>query len=162
MATDFDVDLTGGLTIGVIGPIGPIGPITGPLPRIVVGIDQLQLPKIQVGLDALSLGITAVPPIDVGITTLPPVSVGITEVPPISVGITELPPIRLEPIELRLTEFPSIRAHLPADFHVGISFLGHELVGVRLCGEAQAITEPYVPNPCERCEPPQTVVERDR
>ena len=30
----------------------------------------------------------------------------------------------------------------------------HELIGVRLCGEAQAITEPYVPNLCERCEPP--------
>jgi hypothetical protein len=26
-----------------------------------------------------------------------------------------------------------------------------ELMCVRLCGEAQMITEPYVPNPCERC-----------
>lgn len=140
MATDFDVEVSGGLGVG------PIGPIVGPLPRIVVGLDQLPatLPKIQVGLD----------PLKVGITDLPPIAVGITDLPPVKVGITELPPIKLDPIELRLTEFPSIRAHLPADFHVGISFLGHELVGVRLCGEAQAITEPYVPNPCERCEPP--------
>jgi len=29
---------------------------------------------------------------------------------------------------------------------------------VRLCGEAMAITEPFVPNPCERCGHPTRVV----
>lgn len=148
MATDFDVDVSGGLGVG------PIGPVIGPLPRIVVGIDQLKLPKIEVGLDPLVLRLKELAPVKVGITDLAPVKVGITDLPPITVG--------LEPVELRLTEFPSIRAHLPADFHVGISFLGHELIGVRLCGEAQAITEPYVPNPCERCEPPGTPPAGDR
>jgi hypothetical protein len=29
--------------------------------------------------------------------------------------------------------------------------MGMELLSIRLCGEAQIITEPYKPNPCERC-----------
>jgi hypothetical protein len=41
--------------------------------------------------------------------------------------------------------------HLPADFHFGVTLLGHELLGMRICGEAQVITEPYLPNPCEVC-----------
>lgn len=151
MATDFDVDLSGGLGVGITA-----------LPRIVVGVDQL--PKILVGLDELGLRVKELPKVQVGVTELPPVKVGITELPEVKVGITQLPKIELgiDPLELRLTEFPSIRAHLPADFHVGVSFLGHELVGVRLCGEAQVITEPYVPNPCERCEPPDALSEPDR
>jgi len=149
LATDFDVDVSGGLGVGITA-----------LPRIVVGIDQL--PKLLVGLDALDFRLKELPKLQLGVTELPQVDVGITQLPEVKVAITELPRIELgiAPIELRLTEFPSIRAHLPADFHVGISFLGHELIGVRLCGEAQVITEPYVPNPCERCEPPQTA--RDR
>ena len=53
-----------------------------------------------------------------------------------------------------------IRGHLPADFCVGLSVFGIELMNVRLCGEAQIITEPYHPNPCEVCgptRPPQGV-----
>ncbi|MGH2707938.1 MAG: hypothetical protein ACRDJK_06545, partial [Actinomycetota bacterium] len=56
-------------------------------------------------------------------------------------------------VEIRLTEFPRIRGHLPADFCVGLSVMGIELMNVRLCGEAQIITEPYQPNPCEVCGP---------
>lgn len=52
---------------------------------------------------------------------------------------------------MRLKEFPSIRAHIPALFSLGLSILGFELVCARLCGEAQVITEPYEPNPCEHC-----------
>jgi hypothetical protein len=59
----------------------------------------------------------------------------------------------VDPVELRLTEFPSIRGHLPADFSVGVSVMGMELAAIRLCGEAQIITEPYEPNPCEHCGP---------
>jgi hypothetical protein len=40
--------------------------------------------------------------------------------------------------------------HLPADFKVGVAVLGLELLTVRLCGEAQVITEPYERN--EVCE----------
>lgn len=73
------------------------------------------------------------------------------------IDIDKLPKIHLgvDPIDLnlRIKEFPSIRGHLPADFSVGLSILGFELLCIRLCGEAQIITEPYHPNPCEICEP---------
>ncbi len=74
---------------------------------------------------------------------------------PIHFALDNIPKIQLgvDPVELRLTEFPSIRGHLPADFCVGLSLLGLELMNVRLCGEAQIITEPYRPNPCETCGP---------
>lgn len=40
---------------------------------------------------------------------------------------------------------------MPANFTLGLSILGYELVCARLCGEAQVINEPYEPNPCEHC-----------
>lgn len=67
-------------------------------------------------------------------------------VDPLHFSIDQLPPV-----EIRLTELPSIRAHLPVDMGVCMSLLGVDLMAVRLCGEAQIITEPYRPNPCERC-----------
>ena len=62
-------------------------------------------------------------------------------------------PLTIEPLDVsvRLKEFPSIRGHIPANFTVGLSFLGLQLFCIRLCGEAQVITEPYHPNPCELC-----------
>lgn len=81
----------------------------------------------------------------------------VEKLPKIQLGIDPLTvnpiTLRLEPVELnmRIKEIPNIRAHLPADFSVGLSLLGMELMSVRLCGEAQVITEPYLPNPCERC-----------
>jgi hypothetical protein len=97
------------------------------------------LPKVNVGLD----------PLHVAIDTLPKISVGLD---PLHIEVDRLPKVQigLDAIDFRLTEFPSLRVHLPADFHVGISVLGHQFLGVRLCGEAQVITEPYVANPCER------------
>ena len=58
-------------------------------------------------------------------------------------------PIRIEPMEIRFAQWPSVRVHLPADYTVGLSVFGHEILRVRLCGEGQAISEPYVPGPCE-------------
>ena len=55
---------------------------------------------------------------------------------------------------MRLKEIPSIRTHVPAYFTLGFSILGYELACARLCGEAQVITEPYDPNPCEHCGTP--------
>lgn len=52
---------------------------------------------------------------------------------------------------IAIEKIPDIRAHLPANFSVALSLLGLELLCVRLCGEAQMITEPYRPNPCEVC-----------
>jgi hypothetical protein len=62
-----------------------------------------------------------------------------------------LGPIEMRPIDfsLRLKEIPAIRAHLPLDYRVGLTLLGAEVLCVRLCGQGQVITEPYVANPCE-------------
>jgi hypothetical protein len=72
-------------------------------------------------------------------------------------------PLTIEPLDVavRLKEFPSIRAHVPANYSVGVSLLGLQLFCIRLCGEAQVITEPYHPNPCELCgasQPTPTIV----
>jgi hypothetical protein len=90
------------------------------------------------------------------------VSAGITEIPKISIGLDPLTiePLTIEPLTITvnpldlsigITELPSIRVHLPAQFTAALSILGHQLFCARLCGEAQLITEPYEPNPCERC-----------
>jgi hypothetical protein len=111
---------------------------------------------------------------DVDVTSLPTITVGsVGPVGPVTVNgipdtyhidITHLPkiqlsvdPLKIEPIDvsLRLKEIPSIRAHVPMNYCVGLSMLGIELVNVRLCGESQVITEPYRPNPCEVCDKPQ-------
>ena len=85
------------------------------------------------------------------------------------IDVQHLPKIQLglDPITMRSTidpvevstriaieRIPDIRAHMPANFSVGLRLLGLELLCVRLCGEAQVITEPYRPNPCERCGAP--------
>ncbi len=76
-----------------------------------------------------------------------------TNVSPITLnlGPIEVKPLEFKPVDisLRLKEIPSIRAHLPLDYRVGLSVLGSELLCVRLCGQGQVITEPYVANPCE-------------
>ena len=87
----------------------------------------------------------------INIPSLPKVTLGIDPAEShIQLGID---PLTINPVELKMSveRIPDIRAHLPADFTVGLSLLGMQLMCVRLCGEAQMITEPYVPNPCERC-----------
>jgi len=81
--------------------------------------------------------------------------IDVDTLPKIQLGID---PVTINPLTLSLaiTEIPQVRGHLPADFHVGLSMLGVELFCIRLCGEAQIITEPYRPNPCESCGPPET------
>ncbi len=72
----------------------------------------------------------------------------IEELPKILIGVD---PITLNPVEatltmkpidvtMRIDRLPDIRAHLPADFTVGMNVLGLELLAIRLCGEAQMIT----------------------
>ena len=74
--------------------------------------------------------------------------IGITQLPTINI---DLKPVEIKPINLNLSlkEIPSVRAHFPMDFKLGFALFGAELACIRLCGEAQAITEPFVPNPCE-------------
>lgn len=94
---------------------------------------------------------------DLRISELPTIELRVRELPEIKIGVTELPKVQLgvDPIDfsLRIKEIPAIRAHLPANFKVGLSLLGNELLCVNLCGEAQVITEDYKPNPCEICGP---------
>ena len=87
----------------------------------------------------------------VGLSGLPDnYTISIDKLPKIELQID---PLELKPVDLslRIKEFPSLRVHLPADFRVGLNLLGIELLTVRLCGQAMAITEPYKPNPCEIC-----------
>lgn len=69
------------------------------------------------------------------------------EIKPVSISL-DVKPVD---VSLRLKEIPSIRAHVPADFSLALSVAGFELACLSLCGEAQVITEPYQPNPCEIC-----------
>lgn len=96
-------------------------------------IDLVHLPKIQLGIDPLTINVSK---IQLGID-------------PLTVN-----PITINPLDLtvRLKEFPSIRVHVPANYGLGLSILGFQLMAIRLCGEAQIITEPYRPNECERCD----------
>jgi hypothetical protein len=118
--------------------------------------------------DELQVGVGLPQPLSIAFSS-DPLSVGVTEIPKLSVGIdpltieplqATLAPLTVEPLTLTikpldlsisLKELPSIRAHLPAHFTFGLSILGRELFCARVCGEAQVITEPYEPNPCERC-----------
>jgi hypothetical protein len=117
----FDVDATLHGSLGSVGPVTVGGSLGSVGPVSIAGIP-----------DTFHINIDRLPKIQVGYD-------------PITLG--------LEPVELGLSirEIPSVRGHLPADFSVGLSLLGMELLSVRLCGEAQIITEPYRPNPCERC-----------
>jgi hypothetical protein len=61
--------------------------------------------------------------------------------------------LKLAPVEsiISLKEIPSVRTHLPANYSIAFSFYGVEIAALHLRGEGQIITEPYRPNPCERC-----------
>jgi hypothetical protein len=96
-----------------------------------------------------SVDLDLVSPVDLtGIPTS--FKVDINSLPRIQIG---LDPITLNPVDVsvRLKEVPSVRAHIPAAFTLGFSVMGLQLASIRLCGEAQVITEPYIPNPCEHC-----------
>ena len=108
---------------------GPVGPVTvdGIPSTFHIDVDHLPdpLPKLTLGIDPLTIN-------------------------PVTATLT------LTPVDLNLSikELPETRTHLPADFCVGITLLGIPLLSMRLCGEAQMISEAYRPNPCERCGSP--------
>jgi hypothetical protein len=97
-------------------------------------------------------------------------SFAITQLPKINVGLDpmtfKVEPLEIKPLDMsfRLKEIPSVRVHFPVDYRVAVGFLGIELACVRLCGQSQVITEPYVPNPCERIDtvPPRDIPQPDR
>ena len=104
--------------------------------------------------DHYTFDVDLVSPVDIiGIPTI--YHINIDSLPKIQIGLDAITvnPLTVNPLDVsvRLKEFPSIRGHIPANFTVGMSILGLQLFCIRLCGEAQVITEPYVPNPCEKC-----------
>ena len=122
----------------------------------------------------MATDVNVVSTVNVDVDDLPPVEVNVIDLVPVDVAslpdlkISEIGPMgpltlagipdsftvaisTLPDLNLRIKEIPSIRAHVPANFRLGFSVLGLELAALNLCGEAQIITEPYVPNPCERC-----------
>jgi len=125
-----------------------------------VPVDVADLPTVEVD-------VVDMPAVDVDVSSLPDLK--ITEIGPMgplelagipdryTVAISSLPDLNL-----RIKEIPSIRAHVPANFRLGFSVFGVELAALHLCGEAQVITEPYVPNPCERCGPARSSQLPDR
>lgn len=119
-------------------------------------------------LNEVDVDVNDLPTVDVDVQSIAPVDVSslpdlrITEIGPVgpvtlagipdhyTVAISSLPDLNL-----RIKEIPSVRAHVPANFTLGLTVLGVNLATLHLCGEAQVITEPYVPNPCERCGSPR-------
>ena len=111
-------------------------------------------------VSVVDVDVGSLPTVDVDVLALPDLRItDIGAVGPVtlagipsnySVGVTSLPDVNL-----RIREIPSVRAHIPANFRLGFSILGVELAALHLCGEAQVITEPYLPNPCERCGAPR-------
>jgi hypothetical protein len=108
---------------------------------------------------SVDVDLTFKDPLDVDLSVFPTTfGIDITHIaaiPKISIGLDPITinPITVNPLDVsvRIKEIPSIRAHIPANFAIGLSVLGYDLACVRLCGEAQVITEPYQPNPCEHC-----------
>ncbi len=122
---EIDSNVSGTLTSNLTGSLGSIGPVTvaGIPDDYTISIDEL--PKVNIGIDPIESTVT-----------LKPVT------------------LEIKPLEtnLRITEIPSVRVHLPANYAIGFSVFGVEIAALRLCGEGQIITEPYEPNPCEICD----------
>ena len=121
----------------------------------------LSMPGVDIDvLPLVDVDVTHLPVVDVDVNSLADLRItDIGSVGPVhlagipdsyTVSISSLPDLNM-----RIKEIPSIRAHIPASFRLGFSLFGVELASLNLCGEAQIITEPYVPNPCERCSPPR-------
>jgi hypothetical protein len=92
--------------------------------------------------------------LDLDISGIPTSYTLTAKLDPVSIAL-DLAPVEIKPIDfsLRVKEIPSVRVHLPLDYRLGLNVLGFELLCLRLCGQGQVITEPYVPNPCEARPP---------
>jgi hypothetical protein len=64
------------------------------------------------------------------------------------VEILNLPRFTLQDIK----DMMKVRVHIPNYSNVCFKVLGVEMFSVCMSGEAQVITEPYIPNAAERCE----------
>jgi len=154
-----DLSFDNDLTIASVGGVGPVRVATDPGNPFEAAV--LTPVPLHAAVDSIGavgpVTIKGIPDkfdINIDIKHIPELDIDIKHIPKIHIG---LDPITINPVDLniRLKEIPSVRAHLPADFNLGLSVLGWELLCLRLCGEAQIITEPYCPNPCEHCCPPR-------
>lgn len=127
-------------------------------------VHVLSLPDVDVDdLPTVDVDVVDLPTVDVDVNSLPDLKItSVGAVGPVTLaGIPDSYTVaisNLPDVNVRIKEIPSIRAHVPANFRLGFSIFGVELAALHLCGEAQIITEPYVPNPCERCGPARPVV----
>lgn len=64
------------------------------------------------------------------------------------VEIMNLPRFTLQDIK----DMQKVRMHIPNYTNLSFKLFGVEMMSICMNGEAQVITEPYVPNPQERCE----------
>ena len=79
-------------------------------------------------------------------------NVAVTQLPELNLRVRELPEIKSSSkVDIAITQLPDTRVHLPANYSIGLSVLGVCLVNLSLCGEAQVITEKYVPRRMEIC-----------
>jgi hypothetical protein len=106
---------------------------------------------IQVDADLDNIRVKELPRLELG-----DINVRWKELPVVNLAVKELPRIELtadttSTVNLAIKEIPDVRAHLPAHFDFGVSVLGFELLTFSICGEAQVITEKYVPRRMELC-----------
>jgi hypothetical protein len=137
---DLSVSIPQPFRARVEGPIGPVS-VSGIPSNFTFTLGD-PLPKVSVGIDPLKVGIEPLKTDShVAIDALKTDS---------KVAVDPLT-VRLDPLNLSIgiDRIPDVRAHLPASFSLSLCVLGIQLVSIRLCGEAQVITEPYTPGPCE-------------
>lgn len=139
------------MSVDIPNPMGINLDILGPVELGRISVDPVTVNPLTASIQgiptAFSLDIRELPLVDVNLRK-------------VQLGVDPLA-LSLQPVALAIaiTELPPVRVHFPAHFRLGVTLLGKELAAFEWCGEAQMITEPYVPNPAERCSPPRVVRE---
>lgn len=111
---------------------------------------------IKVDADLDNIRVKELPRVEFGLKEMPQVDFALKEVPRLEFAVKEMPRIEfavkeLPTINIAVTDVPNIRAHIPAQYDLGLSVFGFEVLRLSLCGESQVITEKYVPRRAEAC-----------
>ena len=115
---------------------------TGATIKVDADLDNIHVKEIP----RLEFAVKEVPRIDFAWKEAPRLEFAVTDLPRLEFGFKELPLV-----QIAITELPSVRAHVPAQYDLGLSILGVEIWRLSLCGESQVITEKYVPRRAEAC-----------
>jgi DNA-directed RNA polymerase subunit K/omega len=146
---DSHVTVSGGADpVKLSGGADPLKLTIGGSAATPVGVAVTELPDVNIG--------GTDKPLKIAVTEIPEFKLNITNIPEFRLNVTNLPPLDLN-ISIKQVEVPRVRTHVPADFKLGLSLFGLEVICVRLCGEGQMITEPFVPNPCEIVDLPRVI-----